>query len=137
MINHRPRGRERVASGGGHNSPNALELFPVVVLTGARQQFSAFPTSDKVDFVIERQRLGWMDRLRIYIVERLKKRLKKDRPSTTITMRIPTDVVESLKAVAPTRGFTAYQTLLKSYIRDCAGMRCSLLSTQRADWPTH
>jgi hypothetical protein len=26
-------------------------------------------------------------------------------------MRIPTDVVESLKAVAPMRGFTAYQTL--------------------------
>ena len=42
------------------------------------------------------------------INERLKKRLKKDRPSTTITMRIPTDLVESLKAVAPMRGFTAY-----------------------------
>jgi hypothetical protein len=52
------------------------------------------------------------------INERLKKRLKKDRPSTTITMRIPTDVVESLKTVAPTRGFTAYQTLLKSYISE-------------------
>ena len=51
------------------------------------------------------------------INERLKKRLKKDRPSTTITMRIP-DVVESLKAVAPMRGFTAYQTLLKSYISE-------------------
>jgi hypothetical protein len=52
------------------------------------------------------------------INERLKKRLKKDRPSTTITMRIPADVVESLKAVAPMRGFTAYQTLLKSYISE-------------------
>ena len=52
------------------------------------------------------------------INERLKKRLRKDRPSTTITMRIPTDVVDSLKAVAPMRGFTAYQTLLKSYISE-------------------
>src|SRR5258705_48606 len=52
------------------------------------------------------------------INERLKKRLKKDRPSTTITMRIPADVVESLKTVAPMRGFTAYQTLLKSYISE-------------------
>jgi len=52
------------------------------------------------------------------INERLRKRLKKSRPSTTITMRIPTDVVESLKAVAPMRGFTAYQTLLKSYISE-------------------
>ena len=33
-------------------------------------------------------------------------------------MRIPTDVVESLKMVAPMKGFTAYQTLLKSYISE-------------------
>jgi hypothetical protein len=46
--------------------------------------------------------------------QRLKKRLKRDRASTTITMRIPVDVVESLKALAPLKGFTAYQTLLKS-----------------------
>jgi predicted DNA binding CopG/RHH family protein len=62
--------------------------------------------------VLRRQRKDFM------INERLKKRLKKDRPSTTITMRIPTDVVESLKTVAPMRGFTAYQTLLKSYISE-------------------
>ena len=36
----------------------------------------------------------------------------------TITMRIPTDVVESLKTVAPMRGFTAYRTLLKSFISE-------------------
>jgi hypothetical protein len=52
------------------------------------------------------------------INERLRKRLKKDRPTTTITMRIPVDVVESLKEIAPTRGFTACQTLLKSYISE-------------------
>ena len=50
--------------------------------------------------------------------ERLRKRLKKDRPTTTITMRVPVDVVESLKSVAPTRGFSGYQTLLKSYISE-------------------
>jgi hypothetical protein len=33
-------------------------------------------------------------------------------------MRIPADVVESLKAVAPMRGFSAYQTLPKSYISE-------------------
>ena len=38
--------------------------------------------------------------------ERLKSRLVKDRPMTTITLRIPVDVVESLKAIAPQRGFT-------------------------------
>jgi len=50
--------------------------------------------------------------------ERLRKRLKKDRPTTTITMRIPVDVVESLKAFAPNRGVSGYQTLLKSYISE-------------------
>ena len=49
-------------------------------------------------------------------VVRLRKRLRKDRPNTTITMRIPIDVVNSLKAIAPTRGFSGYQMLLKSYI---------------------
>ena len=63
---------------------------------------------------------GALQRLRKHsmINERLRKRLKKDRPTTTITMRIPVDVVESLKAIAPTRGFTAYQILLKSYISE-------------------
>jgi hypothetical protein len=52
------------------------------------------------------------------ITKRLRKRLKKDRPTTTINMRIPVDVLDLLKAIAPTRGFNAYQTLLKSYISD-------------------
>ena len=49
---------------------------------------------------------------------RLKARLDKDRPMTSITLRIPVDVVESMKAIAPLRGFSGYQTLLKSYIGD-------------------
>lgn len=52
------------------------------------------------------------------INRRVKKRLNKDRPSTTITMRIPADVVGTLKAVAARRGFAAYQTLLKTYISE-------------------
>ena len=48
--------------------------------------------------------------------EKLKKRLTKDRPMTSITMRIPVDVVESMKQIAPRRGFSGYQTLLKLYI---------------------
>jgi hypothetical protein len=50
--------------------------------------------------------------------ERLQKRLTKDRPMTTITLRIPVDVVESLKEIAPLRGLSGYQTLLKSYISE-------------------
>ena len=44
----------------------------------------------------------------------LKKRLAKDRPVTSITLRIPVDVVDSLKAIAPHKGFSGYQTLLKA-----------------------
>ena len=50
--------------------------------------------------------------------ERLKKRLDKDRPMASITLRIPIDVVESMKEIAPHKGFTGYQTLLKSYISE-------------------
>lgn len=52
------------------------------------------------------------------LTDRLKKRLSKERPMTTITMRIPVDVVESLKEIAPHKGFAGYQTLLKSYISE-------------------
>ena len=48
----------------------------------------------------------------------LKKRLAKDRPVTSITLRIPVDVVDSLKAIAPRMGFSGYQTLLKAYISE-------------------
>jgi N-acyl-L-homoserine lactone synthetase len=52
------------------------------------------------------------------LTDRLKSRLVKDRPMTSITLRIPVDVVESMKAVAPLRGFSGYQTLLKSYLSE-------------------
>ena len=48
----------------------------------------------------------------------LKKRLAKDRPMTTVTLRMPVDVVESLKTIAPLRGFQGYQTLLKAYVSE-------------------
>jgi hypothetical protein len=65
------------------------------------------------------------------INKQLKMRLKKDRPSMTITMRVPADIVDSLRAVAPLRGFTAYQTLLKSNISE--GLRRERSSVQYHD----
>lgn len=50
--------------------------------------------------------------------ESVKKRLTKDRATTSITLRIPVDVVESLKSIAPHKGYTGYQTLLKAYISE-------------------
>ena len=37
---------------------------------------------------------------------------------TSITLRIPVDVVDSLKSIAPHKGFSGYQTLLKAYISE-------------------
>ncbi|MBV8603622.1 MAG: hypothetical protein JO224_02955 [Pelomonas sp.] len=44
--------------------------------------------------------------------------MSKDRPMTSITLRIPVDVVDSMKAIAPKRGMAGYQTLLKSYLSE-------------------
>lgn len=50
--------------------------------------------------------------------DRLKKRLDKTRPMTSITLRVPVDVIDSMKAIAPQRGFSGYQALLKSYVSE-------------------
>ena len=55
----------------------------------------------------------------IMIPDALKKRLTKDRPMTSITLRIPLDVSwNRWKQLAPYKGFTGYQALLKSYISE-------------------
>lgn len=52
------------------------------------------------------------------LTDKLKNRLKADRAMTSITLRIPQDVIESLKAIAPMKGMSGYQTLLKAYISE-------------------
>ena len=37
---------------------------------------------------------------------------------TSVTLRVPVDVVESMKTISPQRGFSGYQTLLKAYLSD-------------------
>ncbi|MBT3933035.1 MAG: hypothetical protein HOF35_02135 [Bacteroidetes bacterium] len=46
----------------------------------------------------------------------IKKRLKKDRTMTSITLRIPEDVVQDLKSIAPALGFSGYQPLIRAYV---------------------
>jgi hypothetical protein len=48
--------------------------------------------------------------------ERIKKRLRKDRPMTSISLRMPEDVIEDLKDIAPALGFSGYQPLIRAYI---------------------
>lgn len=46
----------------------------------------------------------------------LKSRLRRDRPMTSVTLRMPEDVVDDLKRVAPLVGFSGYQPLMRAYI---------------------
>ena len=56
--------------------------------------------------------------------EQLKKRLDKNRPMTTISIRFPEDVIDDLKRVAPLRGFSGYQPLVRAYVGQ--GLRVDL-----------
>jgi len=48
--------------------------------------------------------------------ERMQQRLRKDRPMTVISIRMPEDVLEELKEIAPSLGFSGYQPLIRAYI---------------------
>ena len=50
------------------------------------------------------------------VTERLKKRLKQSRQMTTISIRMPEDVIDELKEIAPSLGFSGYQPLIRAYI---------------------
>jgi hypothetical protein len=68
------------------------------------------------------------------VTERLKHRLKKDREMISISIRIPVDVIDDLKEIAPAVGFSGYQPLIRAYIgqglrKDQARMEDSQLLT--------
>ena len=49
-------------------------------------------------------------------IEHLKKRMDRDRPMVSVTLRMPEDVVDDLKRIAPLLGFSGYQPLMRAYI---------------------
>jgi len=57
-------------------------------------------------------------------INKLARRLKKDRPMTMVSIRIPEDVIDDLKRIAPMLGFSGYQALVKAYIGQ--GLRIDL-----------
>lgn len=65
------------------------------------------------------------------MAERIKRRLRRDRPMTTISIRIPEDVIEDLKEVAPKLGFSGYQPLIRAYIGQ--GLRADLTRLERPE----
>ena len=57
-------------------------------------------------------------------INELQQRLRKDRPMVTISRRMPEDVLNDLKRVAPLLGFSGYQPLMRAYIGQ--GLRTDL-----------
>lgn len=64
----------------------------------------------------------------------LKKRLRKDRPMITVSLRMPEDVVDDLQRIAPRLGFASYQALLRAYVGQ--GLRRHLEAHHEADDPS-
>ncbi len=56
--------------------------------------------------------------------DKLKERLRKDRPATAVTLNLPEDVVSDLQRVALQRGFTDFRALLRAYVGQ--GLRTDL-----------
>ncbi len=63
----------------------------------------------------------------------LKQRLRKDRPMTTVTLRMPEDVIDDLKRIAPLLGYSGYQPLIRAYIGQ--GLRADLARLEDAPMP--
>lgn len=63
---------------------------------------------------------------------RLKERLRADRPMTTISIRMPSDVIDDLKQVAPRLGFSGYQPLIRAYVGQA--LRADLERLEKVSW---
>lgn len=57
-------------------------------------------------------------------VDKLKARLQPNRKKIMVSIRMPEDVVEEMKRVAPLLGFSGYQPLMRAYIGQ--GLRADL-----------
>lgn len=65
----------------------------------------------------------------------MKKRFRKERPMTTISLRMPQDVVDDLKRIAPYLGFSGYQPLMRAYIGQ--GLRKDLARLEQTPQVTY
>ncbi|MCP5093973.1 MAG: hypothetical protein GY943_00310 [Chloroflexi bacterium] len=63
-------------------------------------------------------------------VDKLKQRLKKDRKNIMVSIRMPEDVIEDLKRIAPLLGFSGYQPLMRAYVGQ--GLRDDLARIEQA-----
>jgi hypothetical protein len=50
--------------------------------------------------------------------EKMARRRQRDRPKTTLNLRLPVDIVEDLAEMAPVLGFGSPEALIRAYISD-------------------
>ncbi len=50
------------------------------------------------------------------MADRIKRRMVPDRPMVSISLRLPEDVIDDLKEIAPGMGFNGYQPLIRAFI---------------------
>ncbi len=52
----------------------------------------------------------------VKMADRIKRRMVPERPMVSISLRLPEDVIEDLKDIAPGMGFSGYQPLIRAFI---------------------
>ena len=57
------------------------------------------------------------------MTDRIKRRIVPERPMVSISLRLPEDVIDELKEVAPGMGFNGYQPLIRAFIGQGAAGR--------------
>mgnify|MGYP000447418481 CR=1 FL=1 len=57
-----------------------------------------------------------LNNIKFMKIEKLKERLNTKRPMIAVTIRMPEDVVDDLKQIAPILGFSGYQPLIRAYV---------------------
>ena len=65
--------------------------------------------------------------------DELRRRLDKNRTMVPVSIRMPEDVIEDLKRIAPQLGFSGYQPLIRAYIGQ--GLRSGSGATGKQSWP--
>jgi hypothetical protein len=84
---------------------------PAMISGGATKQIMTIDIVNTMNII-----MSWIITHKTTMIsDTLKKRMTKDRPMTSITLRIPVDVVDSMKSIAPCKGFSGYQALLKAF----------------------
>ena len=65
-------------------------------------------------------------------INKLRQRLRPNRPMVMISLRLPQDVIDDLKRVAPLLGFSGYQPLIRAYIGQGLRRDLSRLESKQA-----